>query len=407
MNYLDIQKENIPNVIFLSIFCVLPFLAVLAPITLGFTIVSALLFLPKTHFLETLKSSRISWLMFTYFFLVVLSLTVTNDVGQTVDRIFKNIAFLLLPIAFLLVNPDKKLIQKSAKCFLYALIAFCIFSLLKLGYNYVVRFDESHWYNFIQASMYHKYLPEDAMQLNTGLILLLLGNYSRNMKLLVSILFLIVIVLFGVRLGLSIYLLILGVYFIQNYRLFLNVKTLIVIVLCTGMSFFLIENSRYVNDKFYDTLEKIGFNTGDRVGETGEAYHNINLRSYFWSTSTALIIEKPFFGHGAGMEKRLLDKEFEKQKLDFKGYNSHNQFLSSVFQYGFLGIVILALIFGQLFKKAIRQKNQIVLMILGVMLFSMVTESYLEIQQGLFYFCVMVPFLTYLLKYSIGEKSHE
>ncbi|RMA65980.1 O-antigen ligase family protein [Ulvibacter antarcticus] len=388
------SKTKIADYSFLTFFAVLPFVDVLSPIVLGIALVLALFFKSQKGFLKRLAGNRKFYLLFFYFLLATVSLSYSQDFPESFKKLSRLIAFILVPLLFLLVNPSNELIEKAKKVFLYALIAFCAFSLLKLGYNYIVNFDNRNWYNFLQDSMYHKYMPEDAMYLNTGLVFLLFGNYSKNFKLFIGILFLSVIVLFAVRLGLFVYVLIIAVYFISNIKTLFNLRSVVTLIGIVLFSIVLINQSRYANDKFYDTLQKIGFNTGDQVSEIGAKYHKIGLREKIWTSSIDLIKERPILGRGAGVEKKPLAIINKRKGYDIPPtYNSHNQFLSVIIQYGVFGITWLLIVFILLFRTTIKNKNLPRILIVVVMFISMITESYLELQQGLFYFCVITSLL--------------
>lgn len=392
-------KDDWVSLSFLSIFAVLPFLDILAPIALGLCLLLSLIFKPKKQLFSNLIKQPVLLLLVAYFLLTVLSLTYTITVDKTLEKIGKNIAFLLIPIAFLLVNPNSALLKKAKKVFIAACALFCVFSLTKLGYNYIVRAHESHWYNFIQASMYHKYMPEDAMYLNTALIFLLFGTFKKYLKLAVASLFFVIIVLFGVRLGLFLYGCIVAVYMLKNIQLFLNIKTLIVAIVAVAAMVSLLSVNKFAQDKFYDTLEKIGFDTGDKVSEIGADYHDISLRGKVWSSSVKVIKEKPIFGYGGGAEKKALNVAYKKagytKVID---YHSHNQLLSSTVQYGALGAIIVLTMCALLFFKALQSKKTAMIVLVLLMIISMITESYFELQQGIFYFCVFASFVSVYLK---------
>jgi len=390
-----IKKAKIAEYSFLSMFAVLPFLDFLSPVILAITIVTGLLFKNQKDFFVLLKSQKVLLLLLLYFLLATLSLTYSTQLDETITKLGRIIVFVLMPAAFLIINPSLQLIKLAKRTFVFALILFCLFSLGKLIYHYIVDYEISHWYNFVQTSMYHKYIPEDAMFLNTGLVLVLFGRFKKYFKLFCTILFLIVIVLFGVRLGLFIYLLIISYYFIRNWKKLFSLKSVIIGIFTILLCFFLIGNSRYVNDKFYDTLDKIGLGTKDRVSETGEEYHNIFLREKMWGASYELILKRPILGYGAGAERDELANVYKKRGYSIPRHNAHNQLLSTTVQLGFLGLFIILGIFGMLLFKGIAQRNMKMNLIILVMAGSMITESYLEIQQGLFYYCVFVCLLSY------------
>jgi len=390
------HKKAILKYSFLAIFLVLPFVDILAPSSLGLCLILALLFGSKNNLYSKLKDNPPLVFLAAYFLLAIISLSYSIDIDKTTGKIGKHIAFLLIPIVFILVHPSQALLQTVKRVFIIACVIFCVFSLLKLGYNYAVRPHQSHWYNFVQTAMYHKYMPEDAMYLNTAFIFLLFGKFKRHIKLFISFLFVCVIILFGVRLGLFLYFLVLGIYILKNISFFLNFKALFIAVIGILMMIFLIRSNSYVNDKIYDTLSKVGFNTQKKVSEIGEKYHDISLRNKIWNTAIDVIKERPLLGYGGGAEKTILNKVYKHKGYDtILGFHAHNQVLSSTIQYGVLGFFILFFIYFFMSKKIIKQRHLEHGILLLVMLASMSTESYLELQQGIFYFGVFVGLITY------------
>lgn len=386
---------KIADYCFLGFFGVLPFVDILSPIVLGLTIATALFFKPQSNFLDRLKNNKLLFFLIVFFVMGVCTLIYTVDIDKSLERISKNIAFVLIPVAFLLINPGSELLQKAKKVFVVALVVFCLFSLASLLYHLAVDYETSHWYNFVQDSMYHKYMPEDAMYLNTGLIFVLFDSFFKKYKTFISFLFLIVIVLFGVRLGLFVYLLTIALYFVINFKQLLTIKSAIIIVMCVLASVVLVQKSQYANDKFFDTLEKIGFDTSNQVSEIGEEYHDISLRKKMWSSAIILIKEKPLIGYGSGAERNQLVRIYEQRGYGIPRFNAHNQFLSILIQYGAVGLMFLVILFFSLFRWAIQKKELTFFLVTSIMIISMIPESYLEIQQGVFYFCTFITLFVY------------
>ena len=394
LNYIKSNSNKILEISFLSVFLVLPFEDLFSLIAVIILLVFTIVINRFKNIGNSIKENPFLLLLFAYFLLSVISLLYTTDFSESIKKTSKLLAYIFIPLAFLLLNPDNKLLEKAKKTFVYGILLFCVFSISKLLFNYVVNFEQSHWYNFIQVSMYHKYMPEDAMYINTAFIYVLFGNwFNKNYKLLISILFLSIIILFGVRLGLFVFVLIVFVYFIKNIKSLLNLRSLFIVLFSIILSVTLINQSRYVNDKFYDTLEKIGIKTSGKVSDIGENYHKINLRKQLYSSAFDLIKEKPIIGYGAGVEKKELSKVFNQRRFDLPNYNAHSQVLSTWIQYGIIGVLILtSLLVGLVFKNS-KDKNLPNSLLLLVMIISMTVESYLEIQQGLFYFCIFISIL--------------
>lgn len=398
-----ISKNNIADYSFLGFITVLPFVDILVPIMLTITIVLAILFKSQKNFFKIFRENKALCFLLIYFLLAVISLSYSQDFPESVKKLSKLIAFVLIPLVFVLINPTEELFNLVKKVFVYAMMAFSVFSLLKLGYNYIANNETSHWYNFVQDSMYHKYMPEDAMYLNTAFVLLLFGKFQKNIKLIGAILFLLIIILFGVRIGLFVYLLIAAIYIFLNIKSMLTPRAIIIAIGVVTLSLLFVSQSRYANDKLFDTLQKIGFNTGDQVSEIGAKYHKMGLREKIWSSSIDLIKERPVLGHGAGVEKRPLAAMNERNGYKIPpNYHSHNQFLSVSLQYGVFGIFWLLAVFVFLFWIAFKNKNVLSILIVLVMFISMITESYLELQQGVFYFCIF----TSLLLWNPVFKNH-
>lgn len=386
-------NDPLTSLAFLSLFAVLPFWDILAPVMLAFVLLTGVFLNRQTHFPDKIKANKGLLLLILYFLLASISLVYTSTISESIEKVLKLTAFLFIPLAFLLVNPDKSLLEKAKKVFVFSCMVFCVFSLLSLVYNFVLHREIAHHYHFVQSAMYSEYMPEDAMFLNTALAFVLFGSFSKSYKLFIGLLFLIVIVLFGVRLGLGVYLLILIIYGILHFKQLLKLQTLVVLIVAVLGSIYLINNNPYVNDKFYGSLAMLGFDTSERVSEITEDYHHLGVRNEIWKSSLTLIKEKPVLGHGAGAEKFELNKIYEAKGLELIGFNSHNQFLSTFVQYGAIGFLWLVALFFVLLRKTIVHRNLTGFLVIGVMGISMFTESYLEIQQGIFYFCIFVPLI--------------
>ncbi|HET8810836.1 MAG TPA: O-antigen ligase family protein [Flavobacteriaceae bacterium] len=389
--------------LFLLLFAVLPFLDILSPIVLALVLFAGLFLKNQSDLLEKIKTHKSLFLLMAYFVLSVLSLIYTSNLSESMEKCLKLTAFLLVPLAFLLVSPEKSLIDMAKRVFAFSCMLFCVFTLLTFGYHYLVNYEISHFYNFVQRFLPGEYFPEDALFFNTAFVIVLFGGFSKKWKLIAGILFFIVMVLYGVRLGLFIYLLILIVYTLANFKKLFNLKSLFIVGAATLFSFFLINQSPYLQDKFYGTLTMLGFDAQEEVSEIGMEYHHLGDRKKIWMSAVELIREKPVFGYGAGSEKEELNKIYLKKKYDLLQLNAHNQPLSTTIQYGIIGLLLLFFIFIVLLRFSILKKNWVNLMIIGVMLISMTTESFLEIQQGLLYFCIFASL--FIMEYKAEPKS--
>jgi O-antigen ligase len=362
----------------------------LMPLNNSFVVIafSSTLVLSLVTFFSSQNYNTVSLIILLPGFLLLLSLLsliYVEDFNEGIKKTTKNLALILVPACFFFGQFSSRQIEKAKKIFLYSWVLFSFVSLVVLAYNWFELSDERHFYNFIQTSMYHNYMPQDAMYINTALVFLLFGKYKSVFKILISLLFLSVLILFSVRLGLLTYSFIFLIYISINFKKLANAKNIIILSVFLFSSFLLVNSNPYTKDKLFDSLSKLGIsNTESEVSEIGEAYHNISFRSKMWKTSLDVIEEKPVLGYGVGMEKNILLKKNDQKGYDFPRYHSHNQFLSVTIQYGVFGLLIFILVLTIIMRSAL---GDIQLILVSLILIpSMITDSYFDVQQGIFYF---------------------
>lgn len=346
-------------------------------------------------------------LIITLLFIVsLISLTYTQDLDATYHKLFKNLALLLVPVGLYLNNIDKVSLKRGKLVFLVSWVLFSVFSLLKLLYSWLYFPEERNYYNFIQDSMYHNHLPHDAMYLCTALIFLLFSfkTVNRYLQIFISILFFSILVLFGVRLGILLYILVITYFLYVNRKKLLNLKSVVIMMTVIIFSAILVSSNNYTKDKFYSTLQSVNINFGeDKMTEIANDYHRINFRFKIWPLAIDIIKDKPIFGYGAGTEQELLYDLAQKRDLNILKGHAHNQFLSITIQYGILGLVILLIVLSSILKKAIRNKE---FSLIFVILFcSMLTHSYMHMQQGIFYFVIFGSIILKFGHHKLGSHN--
>lgn len=142
-----------------------------------------------------------------------------------------------------------------------------------------------------------------------------------------------------------------------------------------------------------------------RIQETKDELRNLanidhskqrNHRFYLWDHALEVIAEKPLTGVGTGDANDHLRVAYQQSDAQFwdgeglyylrdVGYNYHNQFLQSWAQNGLPALLTLVAMFVMLLR---RRETSAVLLAL-VLFFSMLTESLLERQAGLFFVSLM------------------
>lgn len=151
-----------------------------------------------------------------------------------------------------------------------------------------------------------------------------------------------------------------------------------------------------------------------RLQETRDEFRNLanidhskqkNHRFYIWEHAMEVIEESPWFGSGTGNANDKLRVAYQKSDAQFWdgeklyylrniGYNYHNQFLQSWAQNGIIALLCLFAMLFLLWRNATIPSRILAL----TLLFSMLTESILERQAGVFFtsfiYCIAmtIPF---------------
>lgn len=375
----------------------LPFELIFTPIAFGLLIAIYLCFNWKHNIVDSLKQDKLALTPIILYLLAFVHLLFLSKDGFAYSKIDTQLMLLLIPILIVILKLNLSQIQNIKRVFIYAMVAFCILALITLGYNYIANFNNRSHYNFIQTSMYHFHYPYDVLYINAAYTFLIFGDKLKYLnKPLVTTLFFAIIILSGVRLGMFCFALISLFFFFKNFKQLLSFKLVLGVCATLIIGFVLIKNSRYVNDKFFDTLSKIGFNTEQYVSEIGENYHRLTLREKLWSSSKTAFTNSPnkFFGYGPNGSRPVLNEIYINNDYNVEsGMNSHNQYYTTLLNNGILGlIVLLTIIIIALFKsyKANSVENAI---IINLILLAFITESMLERQKGVVFFALFISLI--------------
>lgn len=390
-------------------FYVLCFLLLLMPLelifssaTFGLFVIIALVSARKKDFKMLFMPHKV-YLVLLYFLIVFVGILYTNNREVAIGRIIRQLPLLIFPIGIVLAKIDGLETKKLKRVFVFGCLFFCAISLITLLYNYSVNYELRYQYNFVQLNMYHFHFPYDTLYLNIAYVFLLFGTFSKSFKRVCGVVFFIIIFLFGVRLGMATFILLSFVYLILNIRKLLNKGNIIVALVIIILIGSLLTASPYVKDKYYDTLSRIGLIDEKKISEIGKEYHKLDLRKALWQSSVEVIKGKPIFGYGTAGEIKNLGNEYVNQGLKNRGkLNSHNQYLSTTLQHGFVGLGMLVFILGYTFFCAVKNKKTDHVLVILVLAAGFMTESFLIRQKGVMVFTI---FITLFLNYKDKVKK--
>ncbi len=349
-----------------------------------------------------IKTLKYTIPLLVLFFVNIISLFYSDNIGLGFRTIDTQLSLLLLPI---LISFDSEFYfnnkQKIIKGFIIAsIIAILVFIILFIQSGNIHRLINSlekynlfaviRWYNVIN-SQHPTYISLSFL----FSIILIIHSYNKEDKC-----FFIVLKLIGI-------LVILIAIFLLNSRAIL-LSTFFVFIYYTIK--FLAEHKRIyiyislilllsvfsyiiVNSRFHKNIEQI------EQGVSTENYEKVDIRISLWKDAYIMWKEKPLFGYGIGDAKiKLIDVHKNRDiKIAFKErYNCHNQFLETATQTGVVGLIVLLLVFAIPFYQAIKKKQELLFLFLSICFINFLFESMLQRLTGVVFFAFWYSFLWFV-----------
>lgn len=411
---LEENKQNKAFIPFVLLLITLPISMAINNTLLGVFFISALFYIGKNKLSFSLvyfvPILLFAWMSITYFWSI--------DVKRTFSAIPKEIALLLVPVAFMIIPAfTREQKDKILKYYSYAMLLYVVFFIIRAFIRYVLTNETSVFFyhgpdndtdtglvprllNAIHVSVYisigffYFFIKEDKTKLDYTAALLLsvfvVLLSSKNIIVVFIILILIQIFFYSkiankLRLrNLAILLILLG--FVFSFG---KIKERFVIEFTSNTSKSLSSNmsvsvSEGVNNiSIYEAWNTDKFTHNDYF--PGTAFRVYQIRMF-----TEFLSEEAIFWKGFGLNaslNKLLEKE--QQHNLYPGYGSfnfHNQYIQVFAELGVVGFVLFILILFINTKNALKNKDfmHIAFAILMISLF--LTESFLWRQRGVVFF---------------------
>ncbi|WP_445714526.1 O-antigen ligase family protein [Flavobacterium sp.] len=431
----ELLKENKQNkafIPFVILLVTLPISIAANNILLGVFFITTLLYIGKNKMNFSLvylfPILLFLWMGVSYFWSI--------DVKRTLSAIPKEIALILVPIAFMIIPTlTKEQKDKILKYYSYAMLVYVVFFLIRAFFRFLVT---------NQTSVFFYHGPDN--DTDTGLVPRLLNAIHFSVYVAIAffyffikehktkweqvfslLLFAFVILLSSKNIILIVVLLILiQVFFYSKIanRLRLRNLTIMLLVLGTILSFgkikerFLIEFTSN-SEKSLSHNVKVNNEVGVNNISIYEAWNNekfthndffpgTSFRVYQFRMFTDFMEEEPIFWKGFGLNASLIKLlEKEKQYNLYPGYGSfnfHNQYVQNFAELGVVGFVLLILILLLNTKIAFNSKDflHIAFSILMISLF--LTESFLWRQRGVIFFMAFYCLFNVSAQFKIDRK---
>lgn len=429
---LEENRQNTAFIPFLLLLITLPISMAVNNILLGVFFLSSLLYVRKNKFVLSvtflIPILLFVWMCVSYFWSI--------DLKRTLSAIPKEIALLLLPIAFMLIPTfTKEQKDKILKYYSYTMLIYVVFFLIRALIRFLITKETSVFF-------YHG--PDN--ETDTGLVPRLLNAIHVSVYVSIAffyffikehktkweqvasiLLFVFVILLSSKNIILVLVLLILiQVFFYSKVanRLRLRNLTILLLVLAVVISFGKIKE-RFLIEFTSNTEKSLSHNVkvNNEVGVNNisiyEAWNNKKFthNDYFPGTSfrvyqfrmfTEFLAEEAIFWKGFGLNASL-NKLLEKEKYYnlYPGYgkfNFHNQYVQNFAELGVIGFLLLLVILFINTKNAFATKDFIHIAFAILMISLFLTESFLWRQRGVLFFMLFYCLYNMKADYRLEKK---
>jgi O-antigen ligase len=334
--------------------------------------------------------------MLVLFFMYLFSLFYTSDLNLGIVLIIRMFPMIILPFSFSVIGTDNTEVFFSnfKKTFIFSLVAYSLFILFYLykldclfgnnSLNYGYSYITNEFYGFNDHPIYI------SSYYCLGLLIII---YEKKKNIIFSI-FSFSIILFGLIL-LSRKGSIIAFIAVLIYYIVLNKKQLFKISFIIIASLLFIFSIPEVKNRFLELTKS------EKKLTTSTGIRELILENAFKLTSKC-----KFIGFGAGSVQKELNKEYYENKnysLVKENYNAHNQYLQIVLTIGFIGLFIFlaAMIYLTIHLHFNKNYFGVAVLIYFYILFS--TESYLQRQNGIFFFSLILS----LIIFSEKEKTNK
>lgn len=390
-----INKENILNVSILifAIFPIIPNTIKGLPVILFF-IASVFLY----------EKSEVKWkgllINSSLFIAYAISLLYSDDDSVSLQKLETGLSILVIPITFFVLLPHFNILTKFKRVFIKTFISsttlFSIYSIIcialsKPSLDYLWRTDK---YRSLIMDMpiigQHPIYASIFLALATLFFVYLLKHRmfkSSKEKLYFSTLTLIncISLIFLSSKGPILALLIIVLFFfiIETTNMFY--KHLTIVVFAISLVTLFIYNRRMnelIKPKTYEVFNP---------------HLSTSIRLGIFDCSLAIIKNKFLIGYGVGDAQRQLNICYASKSdlLLMHRYNSHNQYLDVTIKTGLIGLFIFLGFLLVNFRDAIKNKNQLLVMILTLYCILFLVENILSRQSGVILFFFLICFLNH------------
>lgn len=387
------------------------------PLKYAFSSIATVVFVLASFFLRNkikFSFNKSIVLPALFYILMVLSLLWTKDTALTTGGLKKEIAFLFLPLSFLLVEELQQIARRHIfSLFSYSMVLYAVFYFSKAMFRYLSSGDVSVFF-------YHELVTQDLNAIYVSVFASFAVFYFVSIKNKIWIeraaLFILVVLVF--LLSSKSIITIDFILIICYYSFFSNIPSNVKIVTVLAVSSFLFFSLIFVKEvkerflleyetAFVDnTVNNTISNGSDKVYNVSlkQAWQNEKfqpnhffpgtaLRIYQVRIFTEMLAERNILFTGFGLEAS--QNEIRKKVIEhnlYSGYgdfNFHNQYVQTFAEIGLFGLLILLTMLFFNLKNGWKQKDFLHIAFAITMIVLFLTESFFCRQRGVLFFIVL------------------
>ena len=414
---LEENKQNKAFLPFLLLLVTLPISMAINNILLGVFFVSALFYIGKNKLSFSLvylvPILLFAWMSTSYFWSI--------DVKRTLSAIPKEIALLLIPIAFMIIPAfTKEQRDKILKYYSYAMLLYVVFFIIRAFVRFTLTNDTSVFFyhgpdNDTDTGLVPRLLNAIHVSVYVAIAFFYFFIKEQKSKLdyIAALLLSVFVVLLSSKniIVVFIILILIQIFFYSKTANKLRLRNLAILLILLGFVFsfgkikerFVIEftsntNKSLSSNMSVSTIEGVNNISIYEAWNNDKFTHNdyfpgTAFRVYQFRVFTEFLQEEPIFWKGFGLNaslNKLLAKE--KQHNLYPGYGSfnfHNQYVQNFAELGLIGFLLLLVILFINTKKAFATKDFMHIAFAVLMISLFLTESFLWRQRGVLFFMLL------------------
>jgi O-antigen ligase len=395
MNWKSIFRKTSVLLTLLLAAC-LPLFQTAVPIIIGLLLIFSIGKWDWKSRFECVKQSPAIIALLGFYLFNVVGLIGTENIDKGLNHLEIKLSFLLLPwLIFANTDLTTKWRTLFKQTFVVSCFAFCMYLVSRASFVLINTSQNEFTYELFSHGFHPSYLA--LYLLIASRICYAEIQHSSSNQVLKNLFFITVFVCCIVLLSSKINLFILGVsllYFFISAIIRAKRKTNLLLIASAFVGIIVL--TVFYNPGIRERAERsIQVFSHAQTIEKSDIESNA-ARILIWQSAWTLLKENPM-GLGVGDVNIELEKQYQKNGftgIESKKLNAHNQFLQTGVALGFLGLIILLLVFITPFISLKKQQNGILFYFLIVCFVNAMVEGILETQKGVvffgFFYCLLL-----------------